>query len=370
MRLVDQLPPLAQAASALPDMPDIQVSDLEVLPTSGLAHDHVRCRGLGLLLRVPRQSQLALDAKANLAYQAACFERMGPSGRTPRLSGVIAPSAALPMGALAVEEIVGGPASLPADLSAVAEALAAIHALPVPPETARPPLKDPSNPVFDTLREVEGQARHLSDPRAPVSPAAKAAIEAEIAAMQAFAERTAPPPKTLISFDAHPGNFIRQASGRAVLVDLEKGRYGGAGFDLAHATLYTSTTWDVATYAELTAAEVAGFYTAWLSAVPEDMARAYRPWLLPMRRIMWLWSVTWCAKWAVESQLDTVTDKHNAQSTEDWSSDNTDRALIDHVAGRVRTYLSDDIVGRVIEEWTADNALTAALRGRTGTEGD
>ncbi len=362
MRLIDRLPSLARAASALPGMAALRVSDLEILPTSGLAHDHVRCRGFGRLLRVPRQSQLALDAKANLAYQAACFERMGPSGHTPCLFGTMEPSEDLPMGALIVEEIVGDPASLPQDLSAIAGALASLHALDPPGDTERSPLKDPSNPVRDTLREVQAQARCLSDPATPVSSAARAAIEAEISAMQTFVERTPPPPKTLISFDAHPGNFIREASGRAVLVDLEKGRYGGAGFDLAHATLYTSTTWDVATYAELTPGEVAGFYETWLAAVPEEMARVYRPWLLPMRRIMWLWSVTWCAKWAVESQSDVVMDKHSAQSTEDWSSENTDRALIDHVADRVRTYLSDEIVNRVIDEWTEENALTSMFR--------
>jgi len=362
MRLTDQLPSLARAASACAGIPELEVSDLEILPTSGLAHDHVRCRGLGLLLRVPRQSQLALDAEANLTYQATCFRRMGASGHTPKLFGVIDPSEAVPMGALIVEEIVGAPASLPTDLRAVARALASVHALAVPPESARAPLKDPPNPVVDTLGEVRAQAVHLADPFAPVTPEARAAIEAEVDAMNAFADRNPPPPKTLTSFDAHPGNFIVQPAGRAMLVDLEKGRYGGAGFDLAHATLYTSTTWDVATYSELSAEEVASFYAAWLSAVPEEMAQSYRSWLLPMRRIMWLWSVTWCAKWAVESRRDQVVEKHAASSTEDWSAENTDRALIEHVADRVRTYLSDEIVARVRKEWRTDNALASLLR--------
>lgn len=48
-----------------------------------------------------------LAPAANLAYQAACFERAACSGHTPALLGVLAPSAALPRGALIVEEIVG-----------------------------------------------------------------------------------------------------------------------------------------------------------------------------------------------------------------------------------------------------------------------
>ncbi|MEO7939049.1 MAG: hypothetical protein ABIR55_10525 [Burkholderiaceae bacterium] len=46
---------------------------LEPLPDKGLAYDHVRLAGMGLLARIPKQSQLGLDAVANLKYQAAWF---------------------------------------------------------------------------------------------------------------------------------------------------------------------------------------------------------------------------------------------------------------------------------------------------------
>jgi rSAM/selenodomain-associated transferase 2 len=68
---------------------------------------------------------------------------------------------------------------------------------------------------------------------------------------------------TLVAFDAHPGNFIVREDGRAMLVDLEKCRYSHPGLDLAHATLYTSTTWDVDGRCALTPAQVAGCYRAW-----------------------------------------------------------------------------------------------------------
>lgn len=369
MRLAEQIPALAAALSRLPGFEHVTAADLSPLPTTGLAHDHIRIArlgadGVGKLLRVPRQSQLALAAKQNLDYQAACFARMEASGHTPKLYGVIDPAPEIPMGALVVEEIRGETVTLPEGLAQVATALAAIHALPVPPADRRAPLKDPADPIAATLEEVLTQGRNLSSPHAPISEWGRKAIEAEITAVRDIAARLQVPEKRLISFDAHPGNFIVEAdSGRAVLVDLEKGRYGGVGFDLAHATLYTSTTWDVATYSELTVDQVAGFYAAWLQAVPADLATVLKPWLLPMRRIMWLWSVTWCSKWAVESRDDLVADKHEAASAEDWSADNTDRALIDHVAGRVRCYLSDEVIQRVRAEWLEDNALTDLLAG-------
>ena len=344
-------------------MNGLSVEDLVPFPTTGLAHDHVRCGKLGRLLRVPRQSQLGLRAQENLDYQAACFARMAESGHTPHIHGVIRPASDVPMGALIVEEIVGRRADLPRDLVALADALAAIHRLPVPAAAERAPLMDHENPVGATLGEVRKQAEHLSAETVPLSSAGRAAILAEIDEISSYAHDHAPPPKTLISFDAHPGNFILRADGGAVLVDLEKGRYGGAGFDLAHATLYTSTTWDIESYSELTVREVARFYRAWLGAMPEPLAQAYRPWLLPMRRLMWLWSVTWCAKWAVESRLEAVQDKLSALSTEDWSAQGIDQKLMMHVAGRVCRYLSDDCIQAVQSEWRTDNALTDLLSG-------
>ncbi|WP_161973635.1 phosphotransferase [Hwanghaeella grinnelliae] len=362
MGLSDQMPALAAAVSRLPGFATVETADLDPLPTTGLAHDHIRIVGTGVLLRVPRQSQLALAARENLIYQAACFRRMAASGHTPKLYGIIEPTPEIPMGSLVVEEISGETLTLPAGLADAARALAAIHALPLPPVAERSPLKDPEDAVAATLEEMLVQGRHLSSPHAPVSKSGREAIEAEIDTVREEIRHLPSVTKTLISFDAHPGNFIlEQGSGRAVLVDLEKGRYGGAGFDLAHATLYTSTTWDVATYSEPSVAQIADFYATWLATVPKELGSALKPWLLPMRRIMWLWSVTWCAKWAVESRATRVADKHAAASAEDWSAENTGGTLIDHVANRVECYLSDAIIARVRSDWRGDNALTGLL---------
>ena len=77
-----------------------------------------------------------------------------------------------------------------------------------------------------------------------------------------------------MAFDGHPGNFVVRADGGAVLVDLEKCRYSYPGLDLAHATLYTSTTWDVATHAVLTHDQVAEAYRQWADAVGPELAQA------------------------------------------------------------------------------------------------
>lgn len=312
---------------------------LEPLPDKGLAHDHVRLSGTGWLARLPKQSQMGLDATDNLAYQCACFERAAPSGHTPVLRGVLAPGAVLPRGGLLVDEVVGRPARLPDDLPAIAQALAALHALPLPARAA--PLRHAPDPLRDLQAEISAQAVHL--PAAGLAPAARAAIDTERRDLAAAVSRPARPGRCLIAFDAHPGNFLVRADGRAVLVDLEKCRYAAPGLDLAHATLYTSTTWDVDTRAELTTAQEADFYRAWSAAVGPGMAVAARPWHLPLRRAMWLWSVTWCAQWRVLSPRP----RRTGAGGQDWSSASSDHALVAHVRERVDHYLDTHTIERV-----------------------
>jgi Ser/Thr protein kinase RdoA (MazF antagonist) len=258
------------------------------------------------------------------------------------------------MGALLVEAIDGAPLPLPGALPALAAALAAIHTLPLPIRGGRAPLRDPADPLADTLTEIAAQAAFLDAPGLDRETATQ--IDRELSAARALAATGLRPPAALIAFDAHPGNFLLEPSGRAVLVDLEKARYGLPGLDLAHATLYTSTTWDVAGRAVLSHDEVAAFYQAWLDAVPRELGQASRPWLLALRRVMWLWSVTWCAKWRVRSR-GTAT----SGSTENWSAALSAPELVAHVAGRVADYLDPRTVASVRQDWRGDNALTALL---------
>jgi hypothetical protein len=316
---------------------------LAMLGDKGLAHHHVRLVGSGLLARVPKQSQMGLGAADNLAYEAACYQRAAASGHVPRVHGLLPVSAALPRGALLVEQIVGRNARLPEDLGAIAQAFAAIHALPLPADAAaRAPLFDPGDPLAALQGEIEAQAAFLD--AAALQPAARAAIDAARAQFVRECERTARPGKRLIAFDGHPGNFLIRGDGAAILVDLEKARYSHPPLDLAHATLYTSTTWDVDSRAELGVTEVVAFYERWQQAC--DIGPALRPWFVPLRAAMWLWSVTWCAKWRVLSPRAA----HDSADGEDWSAEHSSDALVAHVRERVDCYLGVAAVARVCGE--------------------
>jgi hypothetical protein len=353
---------LHAALTALPGFAGLPPGALKPLPVKGLAHDHVavsgrQANGCAALLRVPKQSQFALTAAANLAYQAACFERVSRSGHGPRLLGLLPSAAALPMGALLVEQIFGRPPRLPDDLPALAEAMARVHALPLPPPAERPPLADHQDPVGGALAEIAAQARFLDE--AGLTAAARAAIDDELAWARGFQESVAgrAQPVTLVLTDTHPGNFLIDGTGRAVIVDLEKALYGSPGTDLAHATVYSSTTWDTETWADLGVEQVAAFYRRYLALLEPALAERLRPWLLPMRRLLFLRAITWCAKWSVLHRRARPSDRAGAASTEDWSAENSDPDLIAHVAGRVADYLVAGTLQRMRGEWLGRPAL-------------
>lgn len=347
---------------------------LERLRDKGLAHDHVRLCGTGVLARIPKQSQLQLSAQDNLAYQRACFERASAAGHSPHLRGVLPPSLHLPRGALLVEEIVGRNAALSGDLDLIVQALASIHALALPDAAQRHPLINAPDPLQAMLDEVSDQSRHV--PAAAVGSRVESVIEAELARLRKACAQGERPQRHLIAFDGHPGNFIIRARAdglasnqgdspwgsrseshaQAVLVDLEKCRYSYPGLDLAHATLYTSTTWDLDSYAVLEVADVVGAYATWGAAVGAQAAHAAQAWHVPLRRAMWLWSITWCAKWRALSGLAA----HASADGEDWSTEHSASALVAHVRGRVDHYLSPAVVAQVLGEFDAlEQALDA-----------
>ncbi|MGC3874729.1 phosphotransferase [Halomonas sp. GXIMD04776] len=326
---------------------EFDVSELRRMADTGLAHEHVwihRRGGDDRVARLPKQSQMRLDPQANLDYQACCFSRAALSGHTPALHAVLPPSDALPRGGLVVSAIDGRTARLPHDLPAIAQALANLHRLPLPPAAARPPLLTPRSPWRAVIEEIRAQASYLT--QANISANTHRPIFEELQHLEAWLAEAHPSPPALISFDAHPGNFLIQNDGRAVLVDLEKCRYGLPGLDLAHATLYTSTTWDIATHAELSVEEVQRFYRHWATAMGDEDRYRDQDAVLQCRRAMWLWSVTWCAKWRVENHYSRDADVGG----EDWSTELSDPTLIAHVRNRVDHYLSPSIVARVCAE--------------------
>lgn len=322
---------------------------IEPLADRGLAHWHLRLVGSGMLLRVPKQSQMGLAPGAHLAYEACCFQRAAPCGHSPRLAAVLPPGAGLPRGALLVDEVIGRPLQLPADLPALVTALAALHALPLPAVARRSPLLDPVDLLAALQAEIMIQAQHL--PAARLQPSAARVIGHELHRLQQLLLLPQRPARHMIAFDAHPGNFLVDAQDRAWLVDLEKARYGAAALDLAHATLYTSTTWDLASQAVLDDSQVLAAARQWLTTMtPEEQA-----WVAPLRRAMGLWSLTWCAKWRVQSAAPGGSGKGG----ENWSTELSDAVLVDHVRGRVDHYLSPMVVRQLFDQC---NALADSLR--------
>ena len=316
----------------------VSYRELSPMADTGLAHDHVwvqRSDGDDWVARLPKQSQMNLPPQENLAYQAACYQRASPGGHTPHLHGVLPPSNALPRGGLLVEAIRGRLAQLPDDLPAIAKALASLHRQPLPPTSARAPLLAPEDPWQAMVKEVRQQANWLGD--ALLATKVTQRIRHELGMLPPRLNNVTP---TLISFDTHPGNFLIGDDGRAVLVDLEKCRYGLPGIDLAHTSLYTSTTWDINSHAVLSLEEVVAFYGHWQAGMATTTDAET---LINCRRATWLWSLTWCAKWRAQH----LNAKDAQRRGEDWSAELTDAVVIEHVRDRVEHYLSLPIIDHV-----------------------
>jgi thiamine kinase-like enzyme len=238
------------------------------------------------------------------------------------------------MGALAVELIAGRKPLLPRDLPLLAATLARIHALPVPEAGRHAPLRVHADPVAETLKAIREQVAFVRE--AGLAPTAAAAIKAELATAESTALIARPPPVlTLTGSDTHPGNFL-VAHGRAVFVDLEKALYGNPAVDLAHATLYTSTMWDPDCAARLAPAEVGDFYAAYFKAVAPDLAALVRPWVRPLRRLVWLRTLTWCVRWRVLSRRE-----------DGWSKERLAPDHAAHIERTVADYVDPDRIASI-----------------------
>jgi aminoglycoside phosphotransferase (APT) family kinase protein len=327
---------LAAALSRLPHWRAVEPAALEKLPDKGLAHAHWRIAGKGVLVRVPR----APDRDQALLRQATCFRRIEPSGRAPRLYAVIEPGAELSGGALIIEEIVGRPPRWPAELSLVAETLAAIHALPLPSPEQRPPLPDPPDPFAATLTVIEGNRVFLET--AGAGAATIRQIDDELAWARAYAADPPPAgaPRTFVIADAHPGNFIVTPAGQAKFVDLEKGGYGAPAIDVAHATLRPSTRWDAECGTVLTRDEIARFVHAYFTAAGPAIEQAIRPTLMPMRRLTWLRTTLAFARFKVERAADALS-REAAAHAEVVIADSLSEATINYIRSE---WLGPDIL--------------------------
>jgi aminoglycoside phosphotransferase (APT) family kinase protein len=329
-----------------PSFASLTRNDLHPLPATGTAHGHVRLPG-NLLARVAYAHDGDPTAPARLAAQAAAFRHLAPAGRTPRLHVVIEPRAGLPGGALIVDFVEGRAPGLPDELPTIADTLARLHAVPLPP--AGSPLPRQANTFLETLEGIEQNALRFLDKAVPDS-GSRAEIAEELLAMRAmalaFAQRAQPLAVALA--DTHPGNFIVDRAGTAWFVDLEKVHVGSPAIDLAHATLATSTLWHPDVGKVLSPDEVRRFYALYLEKAGAARAAALKPWLVPMRRLTWLRTTLFMARWRVETRSP-----RNCADPTQWSDSGLDPAMKAHIDRRIDQCFARDTIRSIRAEWTA-----------------
>ncbi len=328
-------------------MADVTLDEInkgEALPATGTAHGHTRLCD-GRLARIAYAYEGDPTAAARLHVQAEAFRHLQPAGRTPRLHEVIEPQPGLPGGALIVDFIDGRAPQLPDQLEAMAETLAAIHALPLPPATS--PIPRQTDPFLETLAAVETTAARFLDKAVP-DPGARAERADELCLMRDMAPSLGklPQPLTVALADSHPGNFIVDRSGTAWFVDLEKVHVGSPAIDLAHATLPTSTLWHPDVGKLLTRSDVQSFYDDYRAHLSRENAEALAPWLQPMRRLTWLRTTAFMARWRVETR--SPRDPANAGQ---WSDSGLEPRMKQHIDARIDYCFRRDVIRGIRSEW-------------------
>lgn len=316
----------------------------ETLPATGTAHGHVRLAN-GSLARIAYAHGGDPSAAARLATQAEAFRHLAPAGRTPKLHAIVKPQPGLPGGALIVDFVAGRAPRLPDDLPALADTLVRLHSLPLPAASSLIPRQ--KNPFLETLEAVELNAMRFLDKAVPGS-GARAEIAEELRLMRgmalAFAQRKQPLSVALA--DTHPGNFIIDAAGLAWFVDLEKVHVGSPAIDLAHATLATSTLWHPDIGKLLSHDEVQSFYALYLDKVGKKRAAELQPWLLPMRRLTWLRTTLFMARWRVQTRTP-----RDPSDPGQWSDAGLEPRMKAHIDAAIDRCFDRDFVRAVRAEW-------------------
>ena len=316
----------------------------EALPATGTAHGHVRLKD-GRLARIAYAYEDDPTAAARLHLQAEAFRHLAPAGCTPRLHEVVEPRPGLPGGALIVDFIEGRAPSLPDELDAMADTLARLHSLPLP--AAGSPIPRQDDPLGTTLDVVEQGAHRFLD-KAVRDVDARAEIVEELGLMRemvvALASR--PQPLSIALADTHPGNFIVDRAGIAWFVDLEKVHVGSAAIDLAHATLPTSTVWHPDVGKVLSRAEVERFYESYLAQIGETRAAALGPWLQPMRRLTWLRTTMFMARWKVQTEAP-----RDPSDPSQWSDAGLAPEMREHLRSRIAFAFDRETIRSIRAEW-------------------
>jgi aminoglycoside phosphotransferase (APT) family kinase protein len=335
---------LLTALRERPAFASLVAADLKPLPATGTAHGHIGLPNR-LIARVAYAHEGDANAPARLAAQAAAFRHLSAAGRTPSLHDVVEPRSSLPGGALIVDRIDGRAPRLPDELGAIADTLARIHELPLPPKTS--PIPRQENPFLETLAAIEHNAMRFLDKAVPDSGAC-AEIAEELRLMRgmalAFAKRKQP--LTVALADTHPGNFIVDRDGIAWFVDLEKVHVGSPAIDLAHATLATSTLWHPDVGKVLSRPEVEAFYMQYLGKIGRKRAKDLEPWLMPMRRLTWLRTTLFMARWRVQTRAP-----RDPADPAQWSDAGLAPAMKAHIDARIDQCFRRETIQSIRAEW-------------------
>lgn len=349
--------PLLRELHRVPALAALRESDLASLSSKGTAHGHIAIvppiDGRKLVVRIAYAFPNDPTAPARLNVQAEAFRRCAPSGFTPRLFATVPPSEAMPGGLLLVDRIDGRVPSLPAEIDLMAQSLAAIHSLPVPPPAQAEPLPFPADPVAALLQTIETNAPFFD--KMQIADDVRIALREELELARAYTvSPTRGKPETVLALaDTHPGNFMVDAQGKAWFVDLEKVHYGAAAIDLAHATLETSTRWDRDVDLVLSRAATTRFYRRYLSLIGEDRAQRLRPFLLPLRRMTWLRTIAFTARWSVQ------TDPSYAGTEPDrWSDLGLSEEMKAHSRATIADFFRASTIERMRADWLAGDSLS------------
>lgn len=335
---------LLAALREQPAYADLIARDLAPLPATGTAHGHVRLPD-GKLARVAYAHEGDPAAAGRLRTQAAAFRHLAPAHRTPRLHAMIEPRPGLPGGALIVDLVEGRAPDLPGELPALADTLARLHGLPLPEPGS--PIPRQENPFLQTLEAVELAAMRFLD-EAVTDPAARAEIVEELGLVRGLASTLGrqSQPLAVALADTHPGNFIVDRTGIAWFVDLEKVHVGSPAIDLAHATLPTSTLWDPKIGKSLSREDIAAFHASYLAKVGQAQAAVLRPWLVPMRRLTWLRTMLFMARWRVQTRSP-----RDPSDPTQWSDAGLDPAMKAHIDARIDSGFRPEAIRDIRSEW-------------------
>lgn len=187
------------------------------------------------------------------------------AGPPPRLAAHLPAATVEHGGRLVGTTWVPGPAPGPADLPAVAEALAALHATPFPAGL----------PVLDAARAVRA-ARDAGRAVVAAIPGERPRVLRLLGLLLAHAGRW-PPPTSLVHGDFSPDQVVVTAD-RAVLLDLDRAAVGPAGWDAAQWVVAQLAAGDVALPSPAAPPEPVLVLAAALLRAPEPIRRIRPGW--------------------------------------------------------------------------------------------